>query len=216
MDRKEFKGLKLAIYGDSLSTGTHGEGGYEAKLKESLDLSETFNFAVGSSSLAKGSAGCMADLLEEGRVPEDADIILVWHGSNDWYWGTPPGNPVDINARTFYGAISYSIGRLRMLFPLARIVWVNPIYRLEKPDGGISSGSAYLTPNKIGYTLQDYANALEKASLIHGFPLIDMRRLAGIHEHNSNFYLEDGVHPNKKGYELIHRILDTELCRLIF
>ena len=28
----------IAIYGDSISTGTHGEGGYEAMLKSSLSL----------------------------------------------------------------------------------------------------------------------------------------------------------------------------------
>jgi len=30
--------LKLAIYGDSLSTGTHGEGGYIHLLRDSLNL----------------------------------------------------------------------------------------------------------------------------------------------------------------------------------
>lgn len=212
----DFKGLKLAIYGDSLSTGTHGEGGYEAMLKESLGLLETFNLSVGSSSLSKGSPGCMADLLEEGRLPEACDIILVWHGSNDWYWGVPSGNQSDREPSTFYGAISYAINTLRREFPKARIIWVNPIYRMERPDGGELAGDAFQTPNKSGNTLGDYVDILERASLIHGFPVIDMRRLSGIHAYNAGYYLEDGVHPNKNGYVLIHSILDSEIRRLIF
>jgi lysophospholipase L1-like esterase len=212
----DLRGLKLAIYGDSLSTGTHGEGGYEKKLKESLCLSGTYNFAVGSSSLSKGSAGCMADLLEEGRLPEEADIILIWHGSNDWYWGVPIGNQGDREPDTFNGAISFVIERLRINFPNARIIWVTPIYRMERPDGVEVEGDAFRTLNKVGSTLLDYVEALDRSSLYHGFPLIDMRRLSGIHAYNSGFYLEDGVHPNRNGYELIHLILDHEIRRLIF
>lgn len=212
----DFNGLKLAIYGDSLSTGTHGEGGYEAMLKGSLGLLETFNLSVGSSSLSKGSPGCMADLLEEGRLPETCDIILVWHGSNDWYWGVPSGKQGDTEPSTFYGAISYAINTLRKEFPKARIIWVNPIYRMERPDGGEKAGDAFETPNKTGSTLLDYSLAIERASLLHGFPVIDMRRLSGIHAYNAGYYLEDGVHPNKNGYVLIHSILDSEIRRLIF
>ena len=212
----DIRGSKLAIYGDSLSTGTHGEGGYEEKLKESLGLSETCNMAVGSSSLSKGPKGCMADLLEEGKLPEAADIIIVWHGSNDWYWGVPLGRQGDREPFTFYGAISYVIDTLRREFPKAMIVWVTPIYRMEKPDGGENAGDAFVTPNKTGRTLLDYAAAIERASLLHGFPVIDMRRLCGIHAHNAVYYLEDGVHPNKNGYVLIHSILESEIRKLIF
>lgn len=212
----DLRGLKLAIYGDSLSTGTHGEGGYEEKLKGSLCLSEIYNFAVGSSSLSKGSAGCMADLLEEGRLPEEADIILIWHGSNDWYWGVPLGTMDDKKPDTFNGAISFVIDRLRMNFPKAIIIWVTPIFRMEKPDGIETAGDAFRTLNKNGSTLLDYTETIQRASLIHGFPLIDMRRLSGIHLYNSDYYLEDGVHPNRNGYELIHRILDAELRKSIF
>ena len=49
----------IAIYGDSISTGTHGEGGYEAMLKSSLSLEKVYNFAVGSSGLTRKTPGGM-------------------------------------------------------------------------------------------------------------------------------------------------------------
>ena len=76
----------IAIYGDSISTGAHGEGGYEAMLKSSLSLEMVYNFAVGSSGLTRKTPVGMLEVLDKNPVPEDADLFLIWHGSNDWYW----------------------------------------------------------------------------------------------------------------------------------
>ena len=78
----------IAIYGDSISTGAHGEGGYEAMLKSSLSLEKVYNFAVGSSGLTRKTPGGMLEVLDKNPVPEDAELFLIWHGSNDWYWGS--------------------------------------------------------------------------------------------------------------------------------
>ena len=70
----------IAIYGDSISTGTHGEGGYEAMLKSSLSLEKVYNFAVGSSGLTRKTPGGMLEVLDKNPVPEDAELFLIWHG----------------------------------------------------------------------------------------------------------------------------------------
>lgn len=209
------KKLKLALYGDSLSTGTHGEGGYEKMLADSLCLASVNNYAVGSSTLTMGREGSMVQLIEEGEIPISVDIILIWHGTNDWYWGHPLGEMGDISKKTFYGAIFYVIEKLRKANPSAMIIWVMPIFRKEKPFDCIEEGNAHILPNRIGRTLAEYTSAIEKCSSVLGFPLIDMHRYCGIHHYNSEIYLEDNVHPNRKGYEIIHRILDREIRRLI-
>ena len=75
------------------------------------------------------------------------------------------------------------------------------------------AGEAYELPNKSGYTMLDYYVELERASKRLGFPLIDMRRLCGIHRDNAELYLEDRVHPNRAGYQRISAVLAREIQR---
>ena len=159
----------IAIYGDSISTGTHGEGGYEAMLKSSLSLEKVYNFAVGSSGLTRKTPGGMLEVLDKNPVPEDAELFLIWHGSNDWYWGS--------GMEEFSHGVKEAVNRLRAAAPTAELVWVTPIYRFECPDGMAQAGEAYELSNKNGYTMLDYYEELERSSKRLGFPLIDMRRL---------------------------------------
>ena len=195
----------IAIYGDSISTGTHGEGGYEAMLKSSLSLEKVYNFAVGSSGLTRKTPGGMLEVLDKNPVPEDAELFLIWHGSNDWYWGS--------GMEEFSHGVKEAVNRLRAAAPTAELAWVTPIYRFECPDGMAQAGEAYELPNKNGYTMLDYYEELERSSKRLGFPLIDMRRLCGIHRDNAGIYLEDRVHPNRAGYQRIGAVLAREIQR---
>lgn len=132
---------KIVIYGDSLSTGTHGEGGYEGFLKKTFQA-EIVNYAVGSSGLSFASPNNAASILiEPQNIPEDADVVFMWHGTNDWYWGCPIGNIKDETPDTFYGAIKTAVRCIRkkclMQFlygPLLCFVWKN---RTERGRRGL-------------------------------------------------------------------------------
>lgn len=207
---------KIVIYGDSISTGTHGEGAYLPYLEETYGA-ELVNYAVGGSGLCCASPDNGVSILEgEGTIPEDADLIILWHGSNDWYWGSPMGELEDKGGETFLGAIGKAVRRIREKAPEAALLFCTPIYRFERPDGGSHPGRAYEMKNKLGYTLTDYCEALRTASVYHGFPLADMRRYAGIHEGNQEEYLEDRVHPNGKGYERIWRVMKRKLDEVLY
>jgi lysophospholipase L1-like esterase len=205
---------RIAIYGDSLSTGSHGEGGYVPLLRERLCLEAVMNFSIGSSGLADCTPDSMVELLRKpGHLPKDPDLILVWHGSNDWYHGTPLGSLDSHDPSTFFGAVDAVVDVLRRHAPDAMLLWATPIFRWERPDKGVAVGDAFGLCNRCGHTLMEYHEALERASVRHGFPLIDMRRLSGIHGQNRDLYLEDGVHPTRSGYVLIGRVLDREIRR---
>lgn len=207
--------LKLAIYGDSLSTGTHGEGGYIHLLRDSLNLDCIMNYSIGSSTLSLGREDSMVRLIDKGKIPDYVDIILIWHGTNDWYWGHPLGKLGDTTGETYYGAISYVVEKLRKVHPITKIIWVTPIFRREKPFACDEIGNAHRLKNRKGKTLHEYSKALQESSEVWGFPVIDMHRYCGIHDHNVEIFLEDQVHPNKKGYKVIHKILDQEIRKLL-
>lgn len=206
---------KIVIYGDSLSTGTHGEGGYEGFLRETYHV-ESVNYAVGSSGLSTATPNNTCEILADPEnIPADADLVLLWHGTNDWYWGAPAGHLGDKTPDTFHGAIHTAIHCIREKLPDAVFVYMTPIFRLEQPDGCESVGIAYETPNKLGFTMESYYQALLEESIREGFFVIDMRRCVGIHEYNHEKYLEDKVHPNKAGYEKICRVLKKGLDEVL-
>lgn len=207
---------KIVIYGDSISTINHGNGGYEGALREAYGA-EIVNYAVGSSGLAYTTPNNTAQILENPEhIPGDADVILLWHGTNDWYWGSPVGRLGDTEPDTFYGAVNKAVSSIRRCAPEAVLVWITPIYRFEKGDGVPEAGRAYETKNKAGNTMEAYYQAIMQASVRYGFPVIDMRRLCGIHEGNQELYLEDQVHPNQAGYERISRVLKRGLDALLY
>lgn len=207
---------KISIYGDSISTVNHGEGGYEKKLKESLSLEEIYNFSIGSSGLSSGTPNSMVNIvMKPEMIPKDVDLNLIWHGSNDWYWGTKIGQMGNSDPSTFWGSIDFTINKLRQKNHMARIAWVTPIYRREKPYMCHRVGDGYELQNLNGYTLLDYYKVIELASKRYGFYLIDMRRMANFHRENAQYFLEDYVHPNKHGYKIIHDILYAEIKKLL-
>ena len=199
---------KILIYGDSLSTGTHGQGGYLAALQSAFGAPRLVNCAVGSSGCAAGTPNSMAEVLRQD-APEayGADLVLIWHGSNDWYWGTPLGRPGVADPATFYGAVGSAVDTVRLRNPGALVVWATPIYRFEQPCGGTQPGCADFTQNRAGQTLPDYTAALRRAADCWHFPLIEMGRLCGICAQNEGALLEDHVHPNAAGYRRIERVL---------
>lgn len=204
----------LLIYGDSLSTGTHGENAYLDTIRRELGLENIMNFAVGSSGLTEHTPNSMMSILRKQiaeffPLENTPDIILVWHGSNDWYWGSPLGSYDD--EQSFRGAIRFAVETLRKQYPDALIVWPTSIFRLEKPDGMTDVADGFINPNKNGDTLADIVLTLREAAVRFHFPLIDMGSLVDIHLHNEEKYMEDHVHPNASGYEKIARALCSEI-----
>lgn len=206
----------LWIYGDSLSTGTHGENAYLDALKKEMDFENFRNFSVGSSGLTEHTPNSMVSILKKQLadlepIPEKPDVIFIWHGSNDWYWGSSIGEVLLDDNASFAGAIRWVVENLRAMCPDALIIWATPIFRLEKPNESDNYGDAFLTPNKNGNMMGEYVEALRNASLLLHFPLIEMGQKVNIHMANEADYMEDHVHPNAKGYHKIARVLIRQI-----
>lgn len=205
------------IYGDSISTRNHGNGGYESLIKEKLKISEIHNHAVGSSGISRTTPNSLVGLLDkEENIHEAVDLIIIWHGSNDWYWGAPLGDISSSDENTFYGALKAVINKLRKCSPAANIVFLTPIFRYEIPDRCFVKEEGYLNKNSIGLTLKDYHDAIMDLSVWLGFPTIDMRRLTNFHYYNAEKYFEDYVHPNETGYRKIAEVIASNIKFLSF
>lgn len=207
----------VVIYGDSISTRSHGGGGYQELVRRQLGLESVVNHAVSGSGLTAVTPHSLISILEKGDVPAaDVDGILIWHGTNDWYWGAELGEPGDGRKDTFWGGVDFTVNTLKKHCPGGKILWPGPIGRWETPDGCLEIGDGWSLANKRGYTQKDYFEALQKAGELYGFAVPDMRLLTGIDSRKAyEELLEDGAHPNRQGYEKIGVVLSRELKQLL-
>ena len=205
------------IYGDSISTKNHGKGGYESLIKQKLKIGEIYNHAVGSSGISRTTPNSLVSLLEkEENIHKDADLIIIWHGSNDWYWGVPMGDIAKNDDNTFNGALKAVIIKLRRFSPNAIILFLTPIFRYEIPDKCFLKEEGYINKNLVNLTLKDYHDAIVNASIILGFTNVNMRGLTNFHYYNAEKYFEDYIHPTEAGYKKIADIITKSINLLSF
>ena len=205
--------MVLTIYGDSISTDMIADGGYVKYLPELLGTETIYNHAVWGSGMTKGIPGSLAEVLENpDHVHPDSGLVLIWHGTNDWYWGSPLGDYKE--PETFCGGISLCIDRIRKCNPYAQIAYVTPLFRFGESTLDDAKGEAYRMPNKAGCTMQDYRGAIMRAAIDFDFDIIDMYTLSGIDTDNHTAFLSDGIHPNQRGCEIIARIISREILAL--
>lgn len=201
--------MSILIFGDSISCTTHGNGGYIKTLEKTFAPIKVHNYAISGSGLSIGTPNSCIEVIKRLHEKSCVNFLLslVWHATNDWYWGTPMGVPSTAEESTFFGSIDLLVHRLRSLSPSGLLVWVAPIYRWEQPFQTNRKGNAFHVQNKVGLTLSQYTQALDYAGKIYGFPVVPLHELTQFHEGNADQFFEDGVHPNRAGYDRIEKSL---------
>ena len=203
---------KLVIFGDSISTPLIGDGGYEALLCRLLQPNELYNFAVPQSGASSVTPDHVMHILNlQSDACAGADVVILWHGTNDWYWGASVGKCGSRDGTTYIGAMELAIDRIRRYAPEALVITATPLYRHQAPDGSQISGDAWFIPNKAGATLADYDRALREVARAYSVPLVEMRVLTGFCEQNSERFLPDNVHPGTEGCDMIARIFAGQI-----
>ena len=125
-----------------------------------------------------------------------ADIITVFGGINDFYFGTKPiGRFGDKTSDTFYGCVDELILALINKFPTKTIAVFTPL---------ISTLS--LNNNSRGESLNQYVQAIIEVCNYYAIPVLDLNKVSGLNpniEVIKNNYIPDGTHPNANGHKKI-------------
>ena len=217
----DLKGLKINFLGDSITEG-HGssssEFNYVNVLKRNACLAEARNYGIGGTKITRKHTidpNNRMDIdfnMRVDKMDDDADIIVVFGGTNDFGTPMPLGRSEDRDVYTFYGALHTLILSLIKKYVGKPIVFLTPLHRLNE--------DAMQTLNPEGMKrnpLIDYVKAIREVCEIYSIPVLDMYKDSGM---NGNIwaycekYMPDGLHPNDKGYAQIANKLQKFLENL--
>lgn len=207
---------KIVIFGDSISTTAIGNGGYEVGLRKALQPRTLLNFAVGESGASRGTPNCVLDVLS--RHASDcthADVVILWHGTNDWYWGRPIGELGNSQENTYLGALETAVAMIRKYAPKSIILFATPLFRHQAPDGSSVADDAWTLPNRAGLTLSEYDQAIRTAAHSLGAVLVETRESSGFCSKNMDQFLPDHVHPNQEGCAILADIFSASISKAV-
>ncbi len=131
----DLKDKKICFLGDSI---TEGVGVSKSKLrfpdvfKRITDIGVVKNYGVSGTTIAKqviageNDESSFCERFE--HMDDDADIIVVFGGTNDFGHGEAPfGKETDRHMDTFCGACHYLMSNLIKKYPKAVIVFMTPL-----------------------------------------------------------------------------------------
>ena len=200
----ELRGKKINFLGDSITKGV-GTSCEACRFSEIIareqGLAAFRNYGIGGTCIACQTT--VPDGVSDGNfcaralgMDPDADIVVVFGGSNDFgYCDAPLGTADDRTRYTFYGACHELMRSLMERYPTSTVVIVTPTHRLGDDK-----------PNAHGAALAVYVDILRETARYYSLPVLDLFAVSGIQpevETSRQTYMPDGVHPNDAGHRLL-------------
>lgn len=213
----DLRGKKIVFLGDSITQGagaTKKENVYLEVCAKKLGA-KAVNFGVGGTRIAPQitpSAEAFCDeyfLLRAKKMDKDADLVVVFGGTNDFGHGDAPfGRIGDKDPATFCGAYGALIEYLMATYGKEKLIIVYPLRRRNETatngDGSKAEGSK---------PLAEYHDAEKAIAEKCGLKSVDFWNDGDLNPNtpdgNENF--ADGLHPNDIG----HRLLGEKLAEAI-
>ena len=131
----------------------------------------------------------------------DADIVVVWGGTNDFGHGDVPlGTMDDRDNTTFYGALHCLYRDLWEKFPKAQIVVMTPLHRVGEHDTLNEHGNPVIAPFKV------IRDTIIEVAAYYSFPVVDLYAISNLNPELpiiKETFMPDGLHPNDAGHERI-------------
>ncbi len=206
----ELKGKKINFLGDSITEGSavaDKENNIYWQRVANMEGAITRGYGVGGTRIARKrvpSSSARNDLDFIKRTDDmdpDADIIVVFGGTNDFGHGDAPiGKFTDRTEYTFYGAMHILCNKLIEKYPAAQIVFMTPLHRLSE-DKMINENGQPLETN-----LEGFRNIIIEVARYYSIPVLDLWSVSGLQpkvDVIKQTYMKDGLHPNDLGHKLI-------------
>ncbi len=212
----ELNGKIIDFLGDSITEGVgvtdRANNRYDNRLKKMCELKAVHNYGIGGTRIAHQSTPSEKpryDLCFCGRaydLDKDADIIVVFGGSNDYGHGDAPMGAIgDKTPATFCGAVWFLMNFLKTEYANKTIVFMTPARRVG--DTEIPKRQEKQADAK---PLVAYANVIEETAKQFDIPVLNLYENLGIDPNipeQRAKYTTDGLHFNDVGHEYIAKVL---------
>jgi lysophospholipase L1-like esterase len=209
----ELKGIKANFLGDSITEG-HGVEDkehhiYWQRLRDNCGLAEARGYGIGGTRIAvqhlKENEKWDQDFLSRVDLMDpDADLIVVFGGTNDFGHGDAPlGAMSDRTPYTFYGACHRLMKKLIERYPEAQIVFMTPLHRMTEERGE--------------RRLKDFVETIKEVAAYYSLPVLDLYATSGMQpavDVCRERLMPDGLHPSDEGHAIIARRLGEFLKTL--
>jgi len=199
----KLKGKKINFLGDSITQGAgvaREEEIYLNVLKEAEGLAAARNYGIGGTRIARQAGGedwGPSYSVRYAQMDDDADIVVVFGGTNDFGHGNAPiGCFSDRTDDTYWGACHVLMRGLIEKYPDALIVFMTPLHRSDEDVP--SAGNAL--------PLKRYVEILRETAEYYALPVLDLFAVSGIQprvESVRERLCPDGLHPNAAGHRII-------------
>jgi len=206
----KLEGLTINFLGDSITQGVGASSKdniYHAVLAREVGLKEARNFGISGTRLAYQRGGILPNYPKDDDVdkkcfnrrfedmPDDADIVVVFGGTNDSGHGDAGlGTMDDRTPDTFYGACHHLFSGLIKKYIGKPVVIMTPLHRLNEASA------------VGGTTLLDYVRVIREVAEFYSLPVCDLYAYGCIQPQipeQKAMYAPDGLHPNDAGNALI-------------
>lgn len=188
--------------GDSITYGekvSSQDKVYVNLLGTMLGAEKVYNYGLSGSAIAGNHPLRFVDRFR--AMDPNADLILVFGGTNDFGFHTPLGQMGDLTADTFYGGLNLMMCEMMQRYPDSEIVFLTPLRRLRDTR-----------PNKTGSVLGDYAQAIREMSAFYDIPVIDLYSSQEVYFLADRYrYIKDGIHPNDAGQSVLAHFIYQNL-----
>ncbi len=212
----EWRGLKVAWYGDSLT-----ELYYHCEYVNQYFGFEGFNCGISGTSVANLNEKSMCHperMTMEGKaIPNDAEVIIIMAGTNDWAANVPLGDDrlsfdadghLRVDNATFYGACHMMFYNLTKMYPDAYILVAG------SPIAASNQLNLY---NEQDLTSFEYGSALCHAASMWGIPSFNVGEMMGINVNNvddASALMYEGIHFVDGGARMAAEVIIQEICKL--
>lgn len=201
--KNDLYGMTWNALGDSLTQPIGSHINYQQYISGKYGIIPN-NYGVGGSTIAKGSN----PMFERYSNMNDADIITVWGGTNDYGAQITIGDNDSTDTSTYKGALNVMIDGLINKYPSKRIGFITPMRRADRFKS---------------VPLEMYVNAMIEICAKWCVPCLDLYHNGNLNPTidiiaNTYFRVVGGVsdklHLNEKGQLVISRIIEDFLHRL--
>ncbi len=194
----DLNGIKANFLGDSITAGygmpiTDKDKIYLNVLKRECGLAEARNYGVSGSRIAPQPDDDNSYVERYQSMDDDADLVVVFGGTNDYGHGTAPiGTFDDRTPVSFYGSLHTLFSGLIEKYPKAEIVVMTPLHRETEAEPSANSG----------LVLRDYCEMIKQVAEYYAIPVLDLFATSLIQPVNPvqrERFCPDGLHPNQEG-----------------